>query len=1468
MALWRSLARWSLRILVAVVLLALMLVVGVYGSLRSGLVAASLDRIITRVAQEEGVFFVRVEGVSGDLPEHLRVRKIEIGDYYGVWLTVEDAEARWHPFDLFHPFDSVKFRINVDDVTARRVEWTRLPKDGPHEIDEPFRWDRFIRILIGHIRVDELDLTGSILDGGRSRVRAEGSGILGEWERGFVQLDIAHVDEVAGSARIDLRTHGSPLELEGTITAQEEPGGALAALARLPEAGAVKLDVRASGPMRDWRGEANVTASGIGKLAAAVKLAFTAEGPFEGTGSFDPVAEQRERWLVGRGAPISVFAKGAWAPDVELRLDRVQLGADGRRLTVDGRLDLASLAFDGKGLLEHESKGEVVATTLLDVTGASIQGSGVLGDAGKLEATLDLDSPAVGGVSGSALRATLKAADAPGDSVPTFQLHVNCDGLEFDGDVLPIVGDSARLVASGRVDLLEGMLVADNASLEGGALTVKGPLSLADEWSSMKASLVADVSSLESLTRRFGTSVAGRASAAVDLAAKSDWHDLEVAIRADSADVKLGEPGWNALLGGAATLDANVRGSLRGPADGDLVLKTAGIAVTSKAKVGADGHGLEGDAHFVMDNLAKLAEPTRAAIAGRMEATAKARGSLDRFNLDVALRGDRFSMEGVRFDTLTADVAAQGLPSTWSATVRSQGVYGKQSASLDAALSMPRAGHLVVRDLVLSGPRTQGSASLDVDLDSRLASGTVRLKSDELALWRPMTGVAIGGSVLLDASLGVVPGAGRGAEATQQISATATLQRGVMPVDGSEIFVESLDVVAQGLEIGPRPRGSVRVHASQARQGTRLLVDGVAAASGDGRLWSFQTRLDARDAEALRLDAAGTMVPGPPMEISLARATSQLGKTAIDLLAPVSLRWDAKDASAWSTGAVSLKVGDVGRLSGQASTVKGKVRIDAQATALPLEAASVFYPDLDLEGSVDGVARYEGATLATATGELSLQGHEVASVGLEVHGVEPVDVQADAKLGSGRISGTAQVTGLQESKLLLTLTAPLEAASVSAPLEARLVWNGSLADIVALLPLGDDSPSGRIDADLRLTGTIQAPRVTGRAVIDGGKWEQTTTGMVLQDIRAELDGSGTSLELRSFAATDGEGGKVHATGRLRFGTLPAFDAELHLDASRAMLTRLDVVTTRADAKLALRASRSAAADADVEGSIQGAVRLDDVRVEIPQRFVSDVPEIQVIEVGAETSAEADRAAHRVALDLDVAVTGDNRIFVTGRGLESEWSSDIHVRGDTTDPRITGKITSVRGQLSLLGRRFDVQSARLQFDGEKGNVPYLTLTARSEANDITAIAEVTGPATRPAVELRSEPTLPRDEVLSRLLFGQSAATLTPMQSVQLARSVAELAGSPLGGGGGDLLSGIGSTLGFDSLSVESSGSDGAAALTASKYLTDDVYLRVQGGLTPEASKLSLEWRVFKHITIDSDVSQDAQGEVGATWRWDY
>src|SRR5688572_29302424 len=103
----RRTVRFTTRLVASVVGVVLVAFVLVYVLLRGGLLESELDRIIAALAQKEGVFFVRTEGVSGGLPDNVRARRVEVGDRDGVWLTIEDAEASWHPFDLFHVFDPV-----------------------------------------------------------------------------------------------------------------------------------------------------------------------------------------------------------------------------------------------------------------------------------------------------------------------------------------------------------------------------------------------------------------------------------------------------------------------------------------------------------------------------------------------------------------------------------------------------------------------------------------------------------------------------------------------------------------------------------------------------------------------------------------------------------------------------------------------------------------------------------------------------------------------------------------------------------------------------------------------------------------------------------------------------------------------------------------------------------------------------------------------------------------------------------------------------------------------------------------------------------------------------------------------------------------------------------------------------------------------------------------------------------------
>jgi hypothetical protein len=64
---------------------------------------------------------------------------------------------------------------------------------------------------------------------------------------------------------------------------------------------------------------------------------------------------------------------------------------------------------------------------------------------------------------------------------------------------------------------------------------------------------------------------------------------------------------------------------------------------------------------------------------------------------------------------------------------------------------------------------------------------------------------------------------------------------------------------------------------------------------------------------------------------------------------------------------------------------------------------------------------------------------------------------------------------------------------------------------------------------------------------------------------------------------------------------------------------------------------------------------------------------------------------------------------------------------------------------------------------------------SDTAEVTARVAVTGPANQPNFVISSDPTLPQDEVLSRLLFKKTSGGLSPFQALQLAQAVAQFSG---------------------------------------------------------------------------------------------
>jgi translocation and assembly module TamB len=289
--------------------------------------------------------------------------------------------------------------------------------------------------------------------------------------------------------------------------------------------------------------------------------------------------------------------------------------------------------------------------------------------------------------------------------------------------------------------------------------------------------------------------------------------------------------------------------------------------------------------------------------------------------------------------------------------------------------------------------------------------------------------------------------------------------------------------------------------------------------------------------------------------------------------------------------------------------------------------------------------------------------------------------------------------------------------------------------------------------------------------------------------------------------------------------------------------------------------------------LEGQLQIVNGEFLIPERLPSEIVQLDVEETPRPGAVVAERKGppRKAAppgnrhLKMDVSLESSGQIFVTGRGLTSEWKGNIRARGSAGAPVVTGNLSVVRGHADFLGKRFNLNRGVIAFDGAVPPSPQLDVLAEAKAKNITAQLEIVGPIKNPSIKLSSDPALPSDEILSRLLFGRSLTDITPFQAVQLALAANTLAG----GGGFDLMGRTRKILHVDQLEVKNlDGGKDEAAVSAGKYLTENVYLEVEKGLGPKSGKASVEWEATPNIGIETEVGENADAGMGINWKWHY
>lgn len=591
------------------------------------------------------------------------------------------------------------------------------------------------------------------------------------------------------------------------------------------------------------------------------------------------------------------------------------------------------------------------------------------------------------------------------------------------------------------------------------------------------------------------------------------------------------------------------------------------------------------------------------------------------------------------------------------------------------------------------------------------------------------------------------------------------------------------------------------------------------------------------------------------------------------LVSPITLR---RKGDTFSLSGASFDLLPSGSIDISGSWSPNKLSLNADLALPDLAAFRGFSQELP-SGSLDLNAAVAG-TLSRPTGNFKLNLKKILLPGSTM---PPVDADVVGRLGvSGKrrtLSVSLELPEKTQQNLGLTscvvqanlpFTSPAHGAAVPdlrGPLRGEVQLSGELGRIWQLLPLADQRLSGVIDLTADLSGTLSAPEVTMHAALDNGRFAELVQGVELRNIRLRADADRMNVVRKSggrltfdLSAEDGRKGRVTLNG-----WFDPRDLALSINGNIDRLSPL----RRQDISIMLSGSLGVSGTAN-DPSVRADITVDKGQIQLADLPGGDIVTLPIEQPGQKAQPPSPPLKGR----LNVRVRIPNQFFIRGYGLECEWKGDISARGPLARPGVTGNVQAVRGGLDVLGKHFNLAEGRISFDGGWPVSPMLNIVMEYTAPSITADVTVSGPATKPEIALSSQPTMPQDEIISQIMFGQSAGTLSHVQALQLAAGAAQLAGL----GGPDVMGFGRKLLGLDVFKLNSdntSSDDGNSdmsktSLEMGTYVLDNVYVGVEQGIGRDSDTGAV-------VEIELTPSLEAQAkassnktEFGLEWKKNY
>ncbi len=1448
---------------------------------------------------------ITIDGFEGALSSRATFQQITIADTEGVWLTLKDGAIQWQRSAL------LRGRVDVKELAAAEIILPRLPKSEAAqptaETTEFALPDLPVSIEIEKIMAGRVDI-GEPVIGEAAVVSVDGNMSLDGGE-GTADLTVNRVDGPRGQFLLKASYANDSKVLGLNLSLDEDSGGIVSHLLKVPDNPALKLQVTGEGPLSDYTADIALDTDGQPRVKGQLSLA--AQQGSDGTdghafkaqlsGDVSVLMPPENRAFFGVKSDLLVQgwrgATGALSlPELSLDTDALDLSGS-LQIAAGGAPRSANLK-----ILLGQAAGASQVPSVLPVGGAqsTMLRTGTLnlvydaskGDGWTLDAKLD-DLERTGMKIGALTLSGAGKVLLDGTALESVNGTLNF-GAEAIDTTDPAMAQAIGTSITGRTDfdMTKGnVLTLSKLDVSGQDYALTGDLTMDGLNSAMTvtAQLKAHHADLSRLGAATGRPLSGRVDGDLSGFLTILTGAFAVEAKLTGTDITAGQKQLDSMLSSRSQIYLDAQRGEDGIELSEFTINAKGLTAQANGWLNSNSSNLH--AKIDMPDLSQ-ADPD---MSGTLQTEAFLSGASNFRQLTVS---------GEARDIVTGIADIDGLM--------------KGATNLAIAAGQKGSGTFVVEKLRLANPQLvlDGSgdfspgatdAALDVELTDLAALGRgwsggvnarAQLREQDGTRFVDVTGTGT------DLSLGQANADGA-LTGTTHLALQAEEKAGTLTIRKFDLNNDQMDATAQGV-VGPQETDA-SAHLNIRNMG----------ALGPG--WRGSFTADARvqgtagNGRVITLDGTGQDLSLGPARIAGAlagetvvtlRATERDGTVDIETATVSNPNLNAEAQGKVGSGTTDLtarlNTGNLGflgrgfggalRLNAHVEDRDGQRNITADGSASNLRVGSEQANRL-LAGETtltlranqrDGRIRLEQLNarnpqlIVTANGAIDETGRRVTldgrlgNLALLVPGF-PGPVQVTGTLGERGNTYDVDLNAVAPGGTRIQVDGT--AASDFSTTDLRIA---GVSDAAVANPfLRTRSLQGPLNFDVTMRGKPGLQALAGRISLPNGRLADPKAGVTIDNLRLNVDLSDGRLQL-DIAGSPSAGGQITVTGPVELSGNR--DMDLRVNLNDVHLRDPNLYETRASGNLQVSGPQALGA------TISGRIQLDDTELRIPSTGLGGAKDIPNIEhIGDTQAIRATRAKAGLAawpspesraagmnspaatppknpMKLDLTISAPNRVFVRGRGLDAELGGEIRLSGVTTKVVPIGALNLIRGRVDLLGKRFDLTEGLIELQGAM--IPVIRFVATTEQDGITTTIEIDGEAADPEITFSSSPELPQEEVLSQLLFGRGLDTISPLQAAQLANAIAVLAGR----GSEGIVGRLRSQVGLDDLDLATD-ENGDVSVRAGKYISDNIYTDIAVGADGK-SEINLNLDITDSLKARGTIDSESDSSLGLYFERDY